>query len=66
MYVMVDVVANHVGPVGDNFSPIQPLDKSSEYHNDCNIDDWNNQWQIENCRIAGLPDLNQEDDFTRN
>ena len=63
--VMVDVVANHSAPIGDDFSQIYPLNKSEHYHNDCGIDDWSNQWQVENCRLAGLPDLNQGNDYVR-
>lgn len=57
IWVMVDVVANHVGPVGDNFSGIYPFNQASHYHNKCQINDWNNQNQVENCRLADLPDL---------
>jgi alpha-amylase len=57
IWVMVDVVANHVGPVGNDFSRIYPLNQESHYHRDCDINDWNNQWQVENCRLARLPDL---------
>lgn len=56
IYVMVDVVANHVAPVGDDFSQINPFNKSEHYHKNCDID-WSNQWSVENCRLAGLPDL---------
>ena len=59
IWVMVDVVANHVGPVGDDFSQIYPLNKPEHYHNDCQINNWGNQNEVENCRLADLPDLNQ-------
>eukprot|EP00755_Sulcionema_specki_P024869 Sspe_Gene.15400::Locus_5356_Transcript_1_1_Confidence_1.000_Length_1450::g.15400::m.15400/K01176/AMY, amyA, malS; alpha-amylase len=65
MWVMVDVVANHVGPVGDDFSRIYPLNRQEHYHSDCDIKDWSNQWQVENCRLAGLPDINQENTWVR-
>lgn len=65
MYVMVDVVANHAAPIGDDFSQIYPLNHSEHYHSDCDINDWGNQWQVENCRLAGLPDLNQDNDYVR-
>jgi len=58
IWVMVDVVANHVGPVGTDFSQIYPLNQAEHYHSDCQISDWNNQAQVENCRLADLPDLN--------
>ena len=41
---MVDVVANHSAPIGDDFSQIYPLNKAEHYHSDCNINDWGNQW----------------------
>lgn len=71
MFVMVDVVANHVGPVSD-FTSIIPFNESDHYHNcancpqDCTIQDYNNQVQTEFCRLAGLPDLNQTNPFVRN
>ena len=63
--VMIDVVANHSGPVGDDFAQIYPLNQSSHYHADCQIEDWSNQWQVENCRLANLPDLDQSNPWVR-
>lgn len=65
IWVMVDVVANHVGPVGSDFSKIYPLNQDYHYHSNCDINDWSNQWQVENCRLAGLPDLDQSNDYVR-
>jgi alpha-amylase len=42
MWVMVDVVANHVGPVGHDFSQINPFNSEDHYHSECGINDWNN------------------------
>ena len=64
IWVMVDVVANHSAPIGDDFSQIYPLNQADHYHSDCDID-WNNQWSVENCRLAGLPDINQDNDYVR-
>ena len=64
IWVMLDVVANHVGPVGDDFGQIYPLNQSDHYHADCDIN-WNDQWSVENCRLSGLPDLNQDNSFVR-
>ena len=64
IWVMVDVVANHSGPIGDDFSQIYPLNKAEHYHSDCDIN-WNDQNSVENCRLAGLPDLNQQNDYVR-
>jgi alpha-amylase len=35
IWVMVDVVANHVGPVGTDFSRIHPFNKAGHYHSRC-------------------------------
>jgi alpha-amylase len=61
MWIMLDVVANHVGPIGTDLSgvgQINPFNQASYYHPYCNID-WNNQWSVQNCWLANLPDLNQ-------
>ncbi len=63
IWVMVDVVANHVGPVGTDYSQINPFNSAEHYHDYCDITDWNNQWQVENCRLSGLPDLKQENEW---
>ena len=63
IWVMVDVVANHVGPVGTDYSQINPFNSADHYHDYCDITDWNNQWQVENCRLSGLPDLKQENEW---
>ncbi|KAL3469921.1 glycoside hydrolase superfamily [Aspergillus californicus] len=59
MYVMADVVANHMAsPISDN-KP-EPLNQESSYHSDCTID-YSDQSSIETCRIAtDLPDVNTE------
>ena len=59
IWVMLDVVANHVGPVGYDFSQITPFDRTEHYHRSCRID-YNNQTSIEYCRLADLPDLDDD------
>jgi len=66
MWIMVDVVANHVGPVNFDFSQIYPFNQDQHYHPFCNInpEDWSgNQWRVEHCRLANLPDLDQDNQF---
>ena len=63
IWVMVDVVANHVGPVGTDYSRINPFNRAEHYHDWCDINNWGNQWEVENCRLCGLPDLKQENDW---
>lgn len=64
IWVMVDVVANHVGPVGNDFGQIYPLNQSYHYHDNCDIN-WGNQYSVQHCRLAGLPDLNQDNPYVR-
>ena len=63
IWVMVDVVANHVGPIGTDYSRINPFNKAEHYHDWCDIKNWRDQWQVENCRLCELPDLKQENDW---
>lgn len=57
MKVVLDTVLNHVGPdhpwVGDT-------SKTDWFHHHGDIHDYDNQWQLENCNLAGLPDWNTE------
>ncbi|KFA73918.1 hypothetical protein S40288_00933 [Stachybotrys chartarum IBT 40288] len=59
MFVMVDVVANHMGtgPIANNRP--EPLNQASSYHADCQIN-YDDQNTVENCRLAGLPDINTQ------
>ncbi len=63
IWVMLDVVANHVGPVGFDFRTINPFNSPEHYHDSCVITDWTNQKMVENCRLCDLPDLKQENDY---
>ena len=68
MWIMVDVVANHVGPIGEDLSgvgQINPFNQASYYHPYCPIN-WNDQWSVQNCWLANLPDLNQAVQFVSN
>merc|ERR1712216_272065 len=56
---MVDVVYNHMGPTDE--SQLKPFNDASYYHNNCPID-YSSQQNIEQCWLANLPDLKQEDD----
>ena len=61
--VMLDVVANHVGLVGNDFRNINPFNSPEHYHDPCTITDWTNYEMVEYCRLADLPDLNHENDY---
>ncbi|OTB00687.1 glycoside hydrolase family 13 protein [Hypoxylon sp. CI-4A] len=64
IYVMVDVVANHVGPVALGNHQPEPLNQDSSYHSECEIN-YDDQNSVENCWIADLPDLNTQSDDIR-
>ncbi|KAL5042452.1 hypothetical protein BDW71DRAFT_200581 [Aspergillus fruticulosus] len=65
MYLMVDVVANHMGYGGAgntvDYSVFSPFDSSSYFHSYCLISDYSNQSNVEDCWLGGttvsLPDL---------
>ena len=70
MWLMVDVVANHMAAldmVHGNYSALIPFNAPEYYHDctgcdaQCNIDQWvpPNLTQIEHCRLSELMDLNQ-------
>jgi alpha-amylase len=61
--VMLDVVANHVALVGNDFSQINPFNSPEHYHEPCTITDWSNYVMVENCRLADLPDLKHENNY---
>ncbi|TLD22178.1 hypothetical protein PspLS_07882 [Pyricularia sp. CBS 133598] len=60
MFIMVDVVANHMGngPLSEN-KPA-PLNQESSYHPECKIN-YSDQQSVERCRLSNLPDLKTED-----
>lgn len=60
MFVMADVVANHMGAGNMGSNRPEPLNSNSAYHQQCDID-YNNQESVEDCWIAGLPDIRTED-----
>lgn len=69
IWVMVDVVANHIGYV-DNFdySSIVPFNDASHYNQyvDCaTVDQLQNGTAWETCWLCGLPDLDQNHPFVR-
>ncbi|KAJ4352183.1 uncharacterized protein N0V89_007530 [Didymosphaeria variabile] len=65
MYLMVDVVPNHMAFDGNatttDYSTFYPFNDRSFFHNVCFITDWTNVTQIQRCWLGGeinpLPDL---------
>ncbi|KAJ3197186.1 hypothetical protein HK101_005465 [Irineochytrium annulatum] len=64
MYVMIDVVVNHVGTIANEPSGYpQQINTFDCFHTPftCVIQDYNNQAEVENCRLNSVnPDLNTE------
>jgi len=65
IWIMLDVVANHVAYVDLDFSGVIPFNKDEYYHTKCQINNWNDPNEVEYCRLANLPDLNQDHPFVR-
>lgn len=66
IWVMADIVANHVAPVGTDFSGISPFNQASHYHPECAVSEYTCFTdQVLRCRLAGLPDLDQNNTYVR-
>lgn len=69
IWVMVDVVGNHMGNTNQDYGQNNPFNSGEHFHDYCIISDQDfatkNQDRIENCRLAGLADLKQENDWVR-
>jgi len=62
IWVMVDIVANHMGPVGDLNA--YPQFSGNDIHSKCDIN-FNDQNSIEKCWLADLPDLKSESQYVQ-
>jgi len=70
VWVMVDIVANHMAPLSTSsggFADFIPFNDVSYYHTelDCGTIDWKNQTEVEICWLAELPDLDQDIPFVK-
>ncbi|KAH9921835.1 glycoside hydrolase family 13 protein [Amylocystis lapponica] len=67
MYLMLDVVVNHMAATVNppNYSGFQPFSSQTDFHNECFISDYNNQTNVEQCWLGDtsvpLADINTED-----
>lgn len=67
MYLMVDVVVNHMVGTADppNFSAFQPFSSQSDFHSECFVSNYDNQTEVEQCWLGDknvpLVDINTED-----
>lgn len=74
--IYVDIVFNHMGAyqgigTGGTVSNISTLDfpgvpyTHTDFNGDCDIQDYTNASQVRNCRLVGLPDLDQSKEWVR-
>ena len=56
IWVMVDIVVNHVGLVGTDYSRIYPFNSSEHYHNVCQIEIGilDDKWKIAGYQICQI------------
>ncbi|KAI1506243.1 glycoside hydrolase superfamily [Biscogniauxia marginata] len=64
IYIMIDVVANHMGNAAITDNSPEPMNQQSSYHSQCEIN-YSDQNSVENCWIAGLPDVNTQSETVR-
>jgi alpha-amylase len=69
VWVMVDVVANHVGI--QDIKGVVPFNQTWNYHDckgcpqDCNMRVYDGSYETEHCRLSGLLDLDQDNPIVR-
>jgi len=63
--IYVDAIINHMangsgtGTAGSNYgNKSYPMYSPQDFHNTCAITDYDNRWQVQNCELVGLADLN--------
>lgn len=76
MKLILDIVCNHSSPdVGGHKGELYDdgvliadfyHDTNNWYHHNGEVTDWENQWQLENCEMAGLADFNESNPDFRN
>lgn len=54
-----------MAPVDLSFELVNPFNESQHYHSKCQIENWDDQEEVETCRLANLPDLDQSNEFVR-
>ncbi|WP_435319197.1 alpha-amylase domain-containing protein [Haloarchaeobius sp. TZWSO28] len=62
--VYADIVLNHMAYIGDGEFDFPEFSRP-DFHDCRSIDDWDDQWQVENCDLLGLKDLEQESSYVR-
>ena len=66
MYLMIDIVGNHMGGDISGISQLAPFNRAEQFHDcagcpgDCNLHNFYTYPETEHCRLANLPDLNHQ------
>lgn len=72
--VILDVVPNHIAdylePYASSYSspsyqPAAPFNNPSWFHQNGDILDWNDEWQVQNCDLGGLDDIDHSNPAAR-
>ena len=67
--VILDVVPNHTADYlepgataysSEDYQPAAPFNNPDWYHHNGDITDWNDEWQVLNCDLGGLDDINTD------
>jgi alpha-amylase len=53
--VVLDIVVNHIG-----YDAPLATQHPDWFHHNGNVKNWDDQWQLENCDVMGMPDFNTE------
>jgi alpha-amylase len=71
--IYVDAVINHMangagtGTAGSDYGEYQyPAYSPWDFHNPCDVINYNDRWQVQNCELVGLPDLNTDANYVQN
>lgn len=70
--IYVDALVNHmaagsgIGTAGSSFgNKSYPNYSSQDFHSTCAISDYTNRWEVQNCELVGLADLNTGSDYVQ-
>jgi len=70
--IYVDAILNHMaadsgtGTAGNTFgNKSYPNYGPQDFHNTCAITNYNNRWQVQNCELVGLADLNTSSNYVQ-
>lgn len=70
--IYVDAIINHMaagsgtGTAGNTYANKQyPIYSPQDFHTSCPITDYNNRWEVQNCELVGLADLDTDANYVQ-